>query len=303
MELIDFLGKSDSPLCLALGYFDSVHKGHKKLLDMCVNSGYTPAVFTFTNNPQNVISGMSKQCYTFSERVHIFEKIGIKCVISAKFDKDFKNLHGKEFLDILCKNFNIKKVVFGTDYTCGVKAEFSAKDVKNYFNKKQIESHVIDLVMADSGKIASRDIRELLKAGDIGKVNKLLPYPYFMIGSVEKGRNVGGSVVGYPTANIVYPDSKIEIKAGVYKTHIIIDGQAYLGLTNVGAHPTFDDYNFNLESFVIDFDGDLYGKLIKVEFYEYLRGISKFNSATELKAQIDSDFKRVLQDKNEIKMV
>ena len=303
MELIDFLGKSDSPLCLALGYFDSVHKGHKKLLDLCVNSGYTPAVFTFTNNPQNVISGMSKQCYTFSERVHIFEKIGIKCVISAKFDKDFKNLHGKEFLDILCKNFNIKKVVFGTDYTCGVKAEFSAKYVKNYFNKKQIESHVIDLVMADSGKIASRDIRELLKAGDIGKVNKLLPYPYFMIGSVEKGRNVGGSVVGYPTANIVYPDSKIEIKAGVYKTHIIIDGQAYLGLTNVGAHPTFDDYNFNLESFVIDFDGDLYGKLIKVEFYEYLRGISKFNSATELKAQIDSDFKRVLQDKNEIKMV
>ena len=101
MELIDFLGKSDSPLCLALGYFDSVHKGHKKLLDLCVNSGYTPAVFTFTNNPQNVISGMSKQCYTFSERVHIFEKIGIKCVISAKFDKDFKNLHGNEFLDIL----------------------------------------------------------------------------------------------------------------------------------------------------------------------------------------------------------
>ena len=71
----------------------------------------------------------------------------------------------------------------------------------------------------------------------------------------------------------------------------------------MGAHPTFDDYNFNLESFVIDFDGDLYGKFIKVEFYEYLREISKFNSATELKAQIDSDFKRVLQDKNEIKMV
>lgn len=300
MELIDYKGKSDKPICLALGFFDSVHNGHKYLLDKCVQSDFIPAVFTFANNPQSKISGMSKQCYTFNERVQILQKIGIKLVISSYFDSNFMNLSGIEFLDGLTNHFNIKKVVFGTDYTCGVNALFKADDVKSYFVSKGIKVEVVDLLCTTSGKIASRDIRELLKEGKIEQVNLLLPYPYFMIGKVEKGRNVGGSVVGYPTANVAYPLEKIEVKAGVYKTHITIDNKVYLGLTNVGAHPTFDDYNFNLESFVIDFEGDLYGKEIKIEFIEYYRGITKFNSASELKAQIDSDFKRVLASKNEL---
>ena len=297
MELIDFSDKSDKPICLALGYFDSVHNGHKILLDECVKSGFTPAVFTFKNNPQSAISGMTKQCYTFTERVQIFAKIGIKLVISSVFDKDFMNMRGYEFLDKLCKNFNVREVVFGTDYTCGVKAEYSVEDVKNYFKNIGVSVKIIDLLKNEKGKIASRKVRELLTEGKIEQVNQMLPYPYFTIGIVEKGRNVGGSIVGYPTANISYPEDKIQIKAGVYKTHITIDNKIYLGLTNVGAHPTFDDYNFNLESFVIDFEGDLYGKQIKIEFFEYFRGISKFNNADELKAQIDSDFKRVLSDK------
>ena len=151
--------------------------------------------------------------------------------------------------------------------------------------------------MTNNGKIASRDIRELLRNGEIEKVNTLLPYTYFMLGVVEKGRNVGGSVLGYPTANIPYPHDKVEMKAGVYKTYIYFDNKKYLGLTNVGAHPTFDDYNFNLESFVLDFDGDLYGKSIKVEFVQYLRGVFKFENSTQLKEQIDSDVKRILAGK------
>lgn len=294
MELIDFNSKSDKELCLALGYFDSVHNGHKRLLDICVNSEYVPAVFTFKNNPQSRISGNNKQCYTFDERMQIFERIGIEIVISSKFDTEFMNMHGKDFLDILRNNFNIKKVVFGTDYTCGVRAEFKAVDVKEYFESYGIQVEIVDLLMCDNGKIASRDIRSLIKDGKIEKVNELLPYPYFLIGKVEKGRNVGGSVVGYPTANITYPEDKVEIKSGVYKTYIYINDKNYLGLTNIGAHPTFDDYNFNIESFVIDFEGDLYGQVIKIEFLEYLRGVSKFDNATQLKKQIDSDFQRVL---------
>ena len=300
MELVDYKGKCDKPICLALGFFDSVHNGHKYLLDKCVLSEFIPAVFTFANNPQSKISGMSKQCYTFDERVQILQKIGIKLVISSYFDSKFMRLNGLEFLDGLTANFNIKKVVFGTDYTCGVNAMCKASEVKEYFICKGIQVEVVDLLCVQNCKIATRDIRELLKQGKFEQVNQLLPYPYFMIGRVEKGRNVGGNVVGYPTANVAYPQDKIEVKAGVYKTHITIDNKVYLGLTNVGAHPTFDDYNFNLESFVIDFEGDLYGKEIKIEFFEYYRGISKFNNASELKAQIDSDFKRVLASKHEL---
>lgn len=297
MELIDFNDKCDKPLCLALGYFDSVHNGHKMLLSKCVRSDFLPAVFTFKNNPQSQISGMKRQCYTFLERLQIFERIGLQVVISANFDKQFMNLHAVEFLDNLTKNLNIKKVVFGTDYTCGVRAEFKSQDVKKYFESKNIQVEIVDLLMGDNGKVASREIRELLKNGKICEVNKLLPYPFFVSGVVEKGRNVGGNVVGYPTANIPFPADKVELKAGVYKTHIYVDGNKYLGLTNVGAHPTFEDYNFNLESFVISFEGDLYGKNLKVEFLEYLRGVFKFESASALKKQIDTDFQRVLSEK------
>lgn len=294
MELIDFKNKCDKPICLALGYFDSVHNGHATLLSECVKSGYLPAVFTFRNNPQSQISGMTKQCYTFEERVSIFEKIGIEIVINCPFDKEFMNLSGVQFLDELYSNFNIKAVVFGTDYTCGVGASFKAEDVKKYFEQKGVLVKVVDLLKQEGKKVASRDIVKLLKEGNISEVNSRLPFPYFVVGKVVKGRNVGGNVVGYPTANLPYPDDKVELKAGVYKTKIIIDNKGYVGLTNVGAHPTFDDYNFNIESFVIGFDGDLYDKQIKIEFEEYLRGVVKFDNATQLKNQIDSDFQRVL---------
>lgn len=297
MELIDFKQKFKKPICLSLGYFDSVHNGHKLLLSKCVESEYLPAVFTFKNNPQSQISGMSKQCYTFEERLRIFEDLGLQLVVSGIFDKQFMKMSGIEFLNTLTNNLNIKKVVFGTDYSCGFGAEYKEKEVTQYFENKNIKVEIVDLLMANNGKIASRDIRELLRNGEIEKVNTLLPYSYFMLGVVEKGRNVGGSVLGYPTANIPYPHDKVEMKAGVYKTYIYFDNKKYLGLTNVGAHPTFDDYNFNLESFVLDFDGDLYGKSIKVEFVQYLRGVFKFENSTQLKEQIDSDVKRILAGK------
>lgn len=294
MELIDFNEKSSKPICLALGYFDSVHNGHKTLLSACQQSGILPAVFTFKNNPQSQIGGNSKQCYTFDERVQIFDKLGMQMVINCLFDKDFMNLTGIQFLQQLRANFNIKKVVFGTDYTCGVGAGFKAQNVKEYFENCGIDVQIVDLIKENGDKIASREIAKMLVEGNIAEVNRRLPFPYFLIGRVVKGRSVGGSIVGYPTANVPYPQNKVELKAGVYKTNIIVDGNTYLGLSNVGTHPTFDDYNFNIESFVIDFEGDLYDKTIKIEFLEYIRGVFKFESAEHLKKQIDSDFCRVI---------
>lgn len=300
MELVELKDRYKEPICLALGYFDSVHLGHKQLLDECIASPFKSAVFTFENNPQSQICGDEKQCYTFLERVNIFEQIGMDVVISSLFDKDFMNLRATQFLDIIKENFNVKQVVVGSDYTCGVGAEFKAQDVKNFFEAFGVKTKILPLIMANETKIASRNIRKMLQEGKVEEVNSLLPYPYFAIGKVEKGRNVGGSLVGYPTANIPYPTSKIELKAGVYRTHILIDGKRYLGLTNVGTHPTFDDYNFNIESFLIDFSGDLYGKQIKIEFLEFLREVKKFDNSTELKKQIDIDFRRVLADKSSI---
>lgn len=192
MELVDINKKNDTPIVLALGYFDSVHNGHKLLLDECVKSNYLPSVFTFKNNPQSCIVGEGKQCYTFDERVQIFQKIGIKMVISTFFDKAFMRLKGQDFLNILVNNFNIKMVVFGSDFTCGLNAEYKAKEVKEFFDSYGIKVKIVDLLKKNGVKIASRDIRELIKNGEMQQVNKLLPYPYHVWGKVVKGRNAGG---------------------------------------------------------------------------------------------------------------
>lgn len=299
MEIINFDKKYNSPIALALGYFDSVHNGHKLLVDSVVASEFMPAVFTFKNNPQAQLGGTNKQCYTFEERVDIFERLGVKMIINAVFDKSFMNTSAQGFLNTLVQNFNIKFVVIGNDYTCGKNAEFKKDDIVSFFKTKNIEVKVIDLLMENGSKIASRNIRELIKEGKVEDVNKLLPFDYHINGVVQKGRNVGGSVVGYPTANVAYPYDKIEIKAGVYKTQVRVDNAEYLAITNVGTHPTFDDYNFNIETFVFDYDGDLYGKNIQISFLKYIREIVKFENAIELKTQIDKDIQKIKEVKND----
>ncbi len=289
--------KSIAGIALALGYFDSVHLGHCSLISECTSSEYSPAVFTFRNNPDLLFSGNNKQCFTYSERVSIFERLGVELVISSDFNVRIMNMSGYDFLSMIYDNNNIKLIVIGSDYCCGHNAEYKTADIIKFFSERGVNVIVKDLIQNDGMKIASRNIRSMLADGKISEVNRLLPFPFQINGTVTKGRSVGGSIVGYPTANIAYPVDKIELKAGVYKTNIDINGRSYIALTNVGAHPTFDDYVFNIESFVIDYDGDLYGQDISVQFIEYLRGIIKFDNATQLHAQITADFERVMQVK------
>ncbi len=292
--------KSSGEIALVLGYFDSVHLGHCSLISECVNSGLIPAIFTFRNSPEVCFNGDNKQCFTYSERLEIFEKLQVKLVISSKFDNEFMMMEGYDFLQTLTQNNNIKLIVIGSDFCCGKGALYKAVDIVNYFNNKGIKIIVKDLIKANGLKIASRKIKNMLAAGEITEVNNLLPYPFSVSGKVLRGRNVGGKVLGYPTANIEYPLDKVQIKAGVYKTNIIVNNVKYLALTNVGAHPTFDDYNYNIESFIIGYDGDIYESCITVEFIAYLREIKKFENATSLKKQIDIDFNRVTSEINNI---
>ena len=287
--------KSTNEIALALGYFDSVHLGHCSLISECVNSQYIPAVFTFRNNPESCFNGNNKQCFTYSERIDILSKLGVKEVISSEFNKDFRNMSGYDFLSMLVDNNNIKLIVVGSDFCCGYNAEYRVLDIVEFCTARCIDVIVKDLMENDGVKIASRDIRNMLADGKIEQVNKLLPFNYQISGIVGRGRNVGGKVIGYPTANIAYPSDKIEIKSGVYKTNVIINEVRYLALTNVGNHPTFDDYNYNIESFIIGFEGNIYDVFITVEFLEYLREVRKFDNATDLNAQITTDFDAVMR--------
>lgn len=286
----------DKEIALALGFFDSVHLGHCSLIEECKNSGYTPAVFTFANSPDEILGKSATQCYTYPERVKILDRLGVGLVVNANFDDKFMHLTGKEFLDTLFYNFNIKLLIVGSDFRCGYHAGYSTEEIIRYCNARGIDCLVKELLQQNGTKLASRDIKVLISEGEIKAVNQMLPFPYCLTGRVERGRGVGSSLVGFPTVNISYPTDKVKLKAGVYASNVIINGKKYKAITNVGEHPTFDDYIFNVESCICDFDAEIYDHEITVEFLDYYRGVKKFDSVRELSEQVARDMARLLAE-------
>ena len=152
----------------------------------------------------------------------------------------------------------------------------------------QVRVEILPLVEKNGEKVSSRSIKSLLQSGRVEEANELLQESYFVCGEVIADRQVGRTI-GFPTANVLYPKEKFPIKTGVYETRVTLNGVTYKGITNYGARPTFGDEKTLTETYLDGFDGDLYGKIIKVEFVRFLRPIQKFNGAEALKAQLQKD--------------
>jgi riboflavin kinase/FMN adenylyltransferase len=144
-------------------------------------------------------------------------------------------------------------------------------------------------------KISCRKVKELLKSGEVEKANALLGEAFFLCGRVEKDRQVGRTI-GFPTANIPYPQDKFPLKKGVYATKTVVDGKEYMGITNYGARPTFDNDKVVTETYLDGFSGDLYGKELTVRFVKYLRDVTKFESVDGLIKQLNEDVRRVREN-------
>ncbi|MEG1509105.1 MAG: bifunctional riboflavin kinase/FAD synthetase [Clostridia bacterium] len=292
MLKIDINCKLNDKIVIALGFFDSLHIGHKELISKCkkiaTNKNIKSAIFTFNNNPLAFFDSLAKEIFTYEEREFKLQKYNLDYIVSANFDNDFANLSPVSFFNILTTNFNIDTIIVGEDYTFGKNAKGDILLLQELCDKANIALYVASLVGDDFGKIASRDIREYLKAGKLQKANYYLGEPYFIIGVVNKGRGEGKKI-GFPTINIKIDKQKLIIKEGVYVTNTIVDGKKHLSITNVGAHPTFDDYNCNIETYIIDFNSDLYNKKICVEFVLKIRDIKKFDSVEALKNQLTED--------------
>ena len=290
--------KSDNkPIVLGLGFFDCVHIGHKKLLESVIDKAKShnaqSAVLTFSTNP-NTANYKNMQVYTFSERVNCMQNLGIENIIFADFDKDFMNLSGNEFLEILTSNFNICEVVAGNDFTYGKNAECGIYELTKYFKSKNITSSIVDFYMFEGKKLSTSTIRSLIEKGEVELANTLLTEPYFFLSTVrrQKGR---GHTFGFPTANMQLSSCRTLLAEGVYATTIEIDSATLKCVTNVGVKPTFDDNDYAVESFILDFNGDLYGKQVKLIFWKKLRDIVKFDNVEGLKIQIENDIKTRLE--------
>ncbi|MBO5736568.1 MAG: riboflavin biosynthesis protein RibF [Clostridia bacterium] len=267
---------------MMLGGFDGLHVGHRRLLACAKESGLPVGLMTIVGGKEE------ENLFTFTEREEIFRLAGADFVFELPFE-EIKGLAPQEFLQLLEKEFAPKLLVCGEDFRFGAKAVGTPKMIKE---STQVCVEVLPLVEIEGEKVSSTTIKTLLEQGKVEKANKLLTHPFFLRGKVYADRKIGRTI-GFPTANIRYPEGKFPLKIGVYETRVSVDGCTYKGITNYGARPTFEENTVVTETYLDGFSGDLYGKKLKVEFVRYLRDIVKFDSVDELKNQLTKDIERV----------
>lgn len=284
-----------TPIVLCLGWFDSIHKGHKKIINsakiLCEKTNANLAVLTFLTDENCMILKKMQQVFEFDERVILLEKQGVNEVICVNFNQEFANKNPVEFLDELCDNRLIAGFVCGKDYKFGKNAEGDINLLINYCKQKKLSFEIIDFETDETGdKISTNKIKNLLLSGNVKKVNQLLQGEFFVSGEVVQGRKQGRTL-GFPTANIILSENKIKFKRGVYSTVTEVDGVLYKSFTNYGSAPTFDFCKDIIETHLLNFSGDLYGKKITVYFKDFIREIIKFESKQQLIEQLQNDLK------------
>ncbi|MBO5027068.1 MAG: riboflavin biosynthesis protein RibF [Clostridia bacterium] len=269
-------------VAMLLGGFDGLHLGHRQLLSRAKESGLPVGVMT-------IVGGKGDESlFTFAERELIFRENGADFVFELPF-AEIKDLSANEFLRLLQTEFSPHVFVCGEDFRFGAGAKGDAKTLKG---ADTVRVEVLPLVEKYGEKVSSKTVKEHLKQGEIEMANVLLGENFFLLGEVIKDRQIGRTL-GFPTANVLYPNGKFPLKKGVYETRICVGNDTYRGITNYGARPTFNNSDVLTETYLDVFDGDLYGKTLKIEFVRYLRDIQKFDGVDALKKQLTQDIERV----------
>ena len=281
------------PALVVLGCFDAVHVGHAELLKkaklQAKINGLDLGVMMFENGKGG------RQVYTFEERLAFLSGYNAKFVLKIDYNDEFKKTTPAEFLNILEEKINIKGYMSGKDFRFGAGAKGKSSTLKKYAEDEDNAVWYMPVkdVMIDGEKVSTTLIKQYLEEGKIQKANELLGREYFVSGEVCEGHGRGASVLGFPTANIVYPANKVLVAPGVYGVEAEIDGTVYKGIANCGPRPTFGEDAIVLEAYFEGLNENLYGKTLTVKFLNYIRGIKKFENADELKAQIASDATKV----------
>ena len=272
-----------------------MHRGHVALLDTAKRraraTGAKVALFTFSNNHLRVLGKDVKSLYTFEERLGIYQSLGVDYVIAAEFTEQFRVSSGAEFVAQL-KRYDLKGVVCGFDYTCGSDRLGSAELQKALSSLCTVD--VVDAVCCNGVKVSTTLIRAMLTDNQLERANELLSQPFFAVGTVISGRKLG-SKIGFPTANLQLDADKF-VPEGVFGGETVLCGKTYKCIVNIGTKPTFDVDAATVEAHIIGFDGDLYGQTVQISLTKFLRKITKFDSADELKKQLQADKESIIND-------
>ncbi|MFP3981757.1 MAG: bifunctional riboflavin kinase/FAD synthetase [Desulfobacterales bacterium] len=312
MKVIHGLEQIQTPFentVVAIGNFDGVHLGHQAILE-CVRKkaeaiNGTAVAITFDPHPVKILgaNGSPPLITVLEQKIELIGKMGIDFLICIPFDQSFAAVTAHEFLEqILIGKLGMKAIVIGRDYTFGKNRKGNVAFLQEHAKKHGFEVIVPDWVPAapeGADRVSSTRIREIIEAGSVADARELLGRYYQIRGTVGTGRNRGGRLLGCPTANIVLQDELCP-KTGVYAVMVETDQGRFKGVANIGYSPTFDDHVFTVEVHLLDFDTDLYGQKVRVDFIERIRDEKKFNSPDELSGQIKNDIEnanRILSNK------
>ena len=276
----------------ALGFFDGVHLGHQALLAECVRIarrfGYEPAAITFDRHPQSLFLTETPPLINHnSDRERLLGQYGIRHIRELPVTSDVMSTPWRDFLSNLL-NDSAAGFVCGDDFRFGHRGEGGAKKLLSFCEERGLPCVIVPEQTMDGIRISSTHIRGLIEQGDMKTAAKFLGHPHILSGEVVSGRHLGRTI-GVPTANISIPREVAVPKYGVYACRARIGSQSFPAVTNIGSRPTVGGHQVRSESWLLGFDGDLYGKDITLEFYEFLRPEQKFADLEALKAQIQKD--------------
>ena len=283
---------------ITIGNFDGVHIGHQALFHEVIETadaiGGTAVAITFEPHPIRVIkqNGHPPLITLIEQKSELIEKAGIDVLICVPFTKEFAAISARDFVEkILVDKIGVHSIIVGPDYTFGNRREGNVALLQQFadeFGFKVIIAEWIHPSSADRNRISSTAIRQLVMDGEMQEARKMLGRNYEIRGTVAHGRDRGGKLLGIPTANVNLHDELCP-KVGVYAVIVKHNGNRYPGVANIGYSPTFDDYIFTVEAHIFDFDADIYGEKIRVDFVERLRDEIKFSGIDELVEQINQD--------------
>ncbi|HWT76592.1 MAG TPA: bifunctional riboflavin kinase/FAD synthetase [Mobilitalea sp.] len=290
---------------VTLGKFDGIHLGHQQLIQLAISykeQGLKAVMFSFQLHPGNLFSDKEFELiYSEEEKLAKLNHSGIDVLISYPFTEETRSMDPEDFIKkILVDKLDTKIIIVGNDFHFGFGRRGDVAFLKEYE-----ETYGYKVIACEKKKwknevISSSAIRYALKEGNLEVANAMLGQPYSIRGEVVHGRRFGRTI-GMPTTNIIPPSTKLLPPCGVYATKTLIDGVYHPGVTNIGYKPTVgtDEY-IGVETYIFDYDNDLYGEILEVEFYTYIRPEMKFGSIEELVTRMRED---IIITRNTLKLI
>ena len=273
----------------ALGFFDGVHVGHTALLRECRRladeTGCNAAAVTFSSHPDTLVLGKTPGLInTIEDRVQLLKAMGMDDVIVLPFDRTLMTTHWSKFLGALLE-LGAAGFVCGSDFRFGAGGSGTSKKLEGFCRSRELACAIVPQQMLEGIRVSSTHIRSLLEEGRMEEAARFLGHPHILSGEVVSGRKLGRTL-GIPTANLSIPEGVVQLPFGVYACKATVDGKTYMAVTNIGNRPTVGGHRITVEPWLLDFEGDLYGKPLTLAFYRFLRREEKFPDLDTLKEEI-----------------